>query len=432
MNVQNNYRKALIAFTASLSCLLIYVLACVMSPPSWSPDSSKIAILVTPPENEPNMYAIYTYDIATGEHLLLDEVQANGSLSTPAWSPDGNWIAYYRIEPDTQAENVPSDSNSTSPATLENTDESIEMNEQTGSKEIEENNILPSFLFDVIEDYAKKKKDASFVDMKLMLIRPDGSEKRTLNIVKLESESNNSVTLLQPVWSNDSKRLFYMRGYRDLWYAGSIDISTGKTCLNLLTSGKLAVSPDNKWLASFIADNILVIAAIDGNICKYCKLDFEIDSDNLYFMEMFWSSDSKNVFIAENQNSLYAVDTDSGQSELFVESDPNSENAYYTLSSTGQELYYLTKIESENNNVQEENIELKYMNLGSGRKGTLFTFKLPDINDELAMFSIAPNGKIVLLRAIIKDDNDIERTALIFFDGKTQKIVETDNWLVKP
>src|SRR4030042_252657 len=94
-------RKAWIAFVAAFSCLLIYVMACVMSPPGWSPASSKIAILVTPPgkPEDTREFAIFVYDIATGAHTLLDEVKADGVLSAPSWSPDGKWIAYYKVEP---------------------------------------------------------------------------------------------------------------------------------------------------------------------------------------------------------------------------------------------------------------------------------------------------------------------------------------------
>ena len=67
-------RQALIALIAAVSCLAIYILACVMSPVTWSPDSSRIALLVTPPGDNPDMFAIFTYNIATGKHLLLDEV----------------------------------------------------------------------------------------------------------------------------------------------------------------------------------------------------------------------------------------------------------------------------------------------------------------------------------------------------------------------
>ncbi len=84
-------RKAWIAFVAAFSCLLIYVMACVMSPPGWSPDSSKIAILVTPPGegDNPKEFAIFVYDIAADSRTLLDEVKADGVLSAPALVIDG-------------------------------------------------------------------------------------------------------------------------------------------------------------------------------------------------------------------------------------------------------------------------------------------------------------------------------------------------------
>jgi Tol biopolymer transport system component len=92
-------RKAWWAVMACVACLAVYILGCVMSRPSWSPDSSRIAVLVTSPGSEPNLSAVFTYDVRTGDRRLVDRVSADGLLSGPAWSPDGHWIAYYRIEP---------------------------------------------------------------------------------------------------------------------------------------------------------------------------------------------------------------------------------------------------------------------------------------------------------------------------------------------
>jgi hypothetical protein len=170
-------------------------------------------------------------------------------------------------------------------------------------------------------------------------------------------------------------------------------------------------------------------------MCEYYKLNFEVDGDNLSIMNgMFWSPDSKEIFIMDNESSLHTLNITSGQIELFIAPDPNSENAYYTLSSTGQELYYLTKLDSEDSSGKKEEIELKYLNLTNGSKGTAFNLQLQELGDEIGIFSIAPTGKVVVLRSIIKEDHGLERSALIFLgiDGKIQKIVKTDRWLLKP
>ncbi len=440
-------RKAWIAFVASLSCLLVYVLACVLSPPAWSPDSSKIAILVTPPGDEPDKYAIFTYDIATGERVLLDEVKANGSLSTPAWSPNGEWVAYYRVDPTNPVEIPRVDSNSApavTPQTLSKTKEIAGQvsSQETGERLSEEDKVLPSILFELVEDFAQEEEETDLVDMKLMLVRPDGSQKKTLHTVKLESDNsgeNNSVAFLRPVWAKDCQRIFYVRGFGDIYYVESLDISTGKTCLHLLTSAlDIAVSPDGKWIASFTDDNgTLVTGRVDGSMCKYFKLDMEFDDEYLIlFGGLFWSPDSRTVFIVGKESSVYAVDITTGQTDLYTDPDAN-ETGYYAMSAEGDKLYYLASSEANVEGLPKGTASLRYTNLSDRCTGTVFTLpQSPEVGGEQGMgvFSISPNGKVVVLRSTIKDDIDVERSVLVFlgFDGKTQKIVKTDRWLFKP
>lgn len=440
-----SYRKAWIAFVASLSCLLIYVLACVMSPPSWSPDSSKIAILVTPTPRgyEPDKYAIFTYDIATGERVLLDEVKADGLLSTPVWSPDGAWIAYYRMEPNNPVEIPPVDSNSAPAVTQQTSTETKELASQFSSGETkeqlsEENKILPSLLFDLVEKSEQEEKKTDFNDMKLMLIRPDGSEKKTLHTMKWAGESSDKSEqmFIRPTWSKDCKKLFYARVLEDYSYVESIDIPTGKRYTHLLSSSGIpSVSPDGNWVASCLEDNqTLVTARVDGSMCKYIKLDMEFDDEYLFlFSGLFWSSDSMKVFIVGKESTLHAVDIASGQTEQYADSDANN-TAYYTISSGGDKLYYLASSEALEEGLAKGTLSLRYMNLRDRHTGTVFVLpQLPELSGgDSGIFSISPNGKIVLLRTSIKDEHDITKSVLIFCDGKTKKTIETDRWLLKP
>jgi len=56
--------------------------------------------------------------------------------------------------------------------------------------------------------------------------------------------------------------------------------------------------------------------------------------------------------------------------------------------------------------------------------------RVPDLECP-GRFSISPNGNMVLLRCIIKGKDGGEKSALLFWDGKTQKIVKTDPWLAE-
>lgn len=459
MNAQEakivGYRKAWIAFVAALSCLLIYVLACVLSPVGWSPDSSKIAILVTPPHGEksekpeePDIFAIFTYDIATGDRVLLDEVKADGALSAPAWSPDGKWIAYYKVEPALSPEVIPS---SGPDATVSVGDgsgnttkgKSEQPNPPTTTQELfsEENKMLPSLMLELMEELLEEQEDVETFDVKLIMVTPDAKERKILQVMKWigDDDARLAMMYMRPSWSADCKRLFYVRMLGDLFYTGSIDIATGKTYAHLVGSiGTPVVSPDGKWVASLVEDsNTLIAARIDGNICKYFRLDLKMDNQ---FMQdvVFWSPDSKNIFVVAEHSILHAVDITSGQIEQYSRADANNINAYYTLSSTGEKLYYIAGLDDDDDyedvmfNITGRVFSLRYINLQNKSTGTVFSFSGFPEHSEGGRFSIAPNGKIVLLRATIDSGSERARSVLIFCDGKTQKVVSTDRWLLKP
>ncbi len=162
-------KQALVALIAAVSCLVIYILACVMSPVTWSPDSSKIALLVTPPGDNPDMFAIFTYDIASEEHLLLDKAKKEGVLSVPSWSPDGKWIAYYKVEPSTAEE-----SESSTQADKKTADELFS----------EEDKILSPFLWEIVKEKMSEEEDIETFDVKLMVVRPNGRDKKVLRVMK--------------------------------------------------------------------------------------------------------------------------------------------------------------------------------------------------------------------------------------------------------
>jgi dipeptidyl aminopeptidase/acylaminoacyl peptidase len=443
-------RKAWIAFVAASSCLLIYVMACVMSPPGWSPDSSKIAILVTPPgeQEHPKEFALFVYDIATGAHTLLDEVKADGVLSAPAWSPDGKWIAYYRVEPSPSEQVRPSSEPNAAPSIGErpvNTpeDKPDRSAPDSSAEELfsEENQVLPSFMFELAEEQVKDKNDVETFDVKLVIATPDGKERETLLVMKWVGgdgeRQRQSMVLMKPTWSPDCKRLFYVRaiGEGDSFYIVSIDIATGTSYAHLPGSVVApVVSPDGKWVASYLEDGTLVASGTNGSVCKYFKLDLEpVDGGPPMLDFTFWSPDSKKILVFDKDSVLHGIDIASGQTELYKDPDANS-IAYPVISSTDKKLYYLGGFRTGEEGRPPQTISLKRMDLQTKKTRTIFTFRMPELSDDegRGLFSISPNGKIVLLRGIIKDESGEGKSALIFWDGKTQKIVKTDRWLLKP
>ncbi|MCJ7776751.1 MAG: hypothetical protein MUP16_00305 [Sedimentisphaerales bacterium] len=456
--------KALIALTAATSCLVIYILACVWSPVTWSPDSSKIAILVTSPTDAPSFsnhidrFAIFTYDISTGERVLLDEikldkVKKDGVLSAPSWSPDGKWIAYYRVEPSPPvkpAVDLQSDSNTT--PTLESVEKSppevsTDKAQETGKADInsvgmfsEESKMLPSFLLDAFtESLRNEKKEVNTFDVvKLMVVSPNGKERKVLAGLQFcgeKSEQSESMCIMQPQWSKDSKYLFYARvlDIDDLYYISSLNIDTGEACAHLFSSyGSFSLSPDGKWIASLLKNQsnefLLNVTGVDGTIQKYFKLDLEIVEEQLALgLKVSWSRDSKDILIPAKEG-FEIIDSETGEMQKY--SDPNTEKvACRTFSPNSRNVYYVAGYETGEPNSKVEKIALNTFALDSKKTKTI-TF-LPKLAGA-AQLSISPNGKMVLLRGVVADLSKEVKSALIFWNGKTQKIIETDRWLQKP
>jgi len=146
----------------------------------------------------------------------------------------------------------------------------------------------------------------------------------------------------------------------------------------------------------------------------------------------FWSPDSKKILVFDKDSVLHGIDIAGGQTELYKDPDANS-IAYPVISSTDKKLYYLGGFRTGEEGRPPQTISLKRMDLQTKRTRTIFTFRMPELSDDGgALFSISPNGKVVLARAVMNDAFEKERSVLIFWDGKTQKIVKTDRWLLKP
>jgi len=418
------HSKALIASIAAVSCLVIYILACVVSPVTWSPDSSKIALLVTPPGDNPDMFAIFTYDIATGEHLLLDKAKKDGALSVPAWSPDGKWVTYYRVDP-TEAQ----ESKSTAQADKKTADEFFS----------EEDKILSPFLWEIVKEKMSEEEDIETFDVKLMVVRPNGRDKKVLRVIKWAGDEDSRVRIMlaQPQWSPDSRNIFYARGLADgeLYYIASLNLSTDKTVAHLFSSvGTPAVSSDGKWIASLLSPNgsdeaLLTVAQVDGGAHKYYRLDLKVDKEQMLLVTLMWAPDSKRILFALGKQ-LCVVNAMIGEVKKYR--DPDTEHiAYGIFSPQGDKLYYLAEYEKDDPNSDKEKVNLMSMNLKDSKTQVVFEVsRVPDLECP-GRFSISPNGNMVLLRCIIKGKTGREKSALLFWDGKTRKIVKTDPWLAE-
>jgi hypothetical protein len=451
MNAQRDikvgYGKALAALTTALSCLAIYILACVMSPVTWSPDSSKIALLVTPPGDDPDKFAIFTYDIATGERTLLDQAEADGALSAPAWSPDGKWIAYYKVEPSPPEEPDPN-TNAATTESARKTSAKPEANKAAEQEQptvtaaelfSEEHKMLTPHLLEMFKQqlYQEVKVRETF-DVKLMAVKPDGKERKVLRVLKWlgDEEARKWVALVRPEWSLDSSQIFYARGLAggELYYISRLDLSTDETQLHLFSAiGIPAASPDGMWIASLLKIDsqrvLLAVERIDGTVHKYFKLEPGVDAGQASSL-LKWSPDSKHILVPAKEE-FRLIDTRTGSVKKYHEQGLG-EIASGTLSPDGGKLYYVAGRQTGDPNSPEQKAFFEYTSLTDEETETVFELTdFPESADSM-MFHIAPDCKTVLLRCVIKDEHDDKKSTLIFWDGKTKKVVETDSWLTEP
>ncbi|MHC4862552.1 MAG: hypothetical protein ACYTEX_00610 [Planctomycetota bacterium] len=147
---------------------------------------------------------------------------------------------------------------------------------------------------------------------------------------------------------------------------------------------------------------------------------------------MSWTADSKRIFFHTKEANFYALNVLSGEVEVYTDSDVK-QAAYPMLSATENKLYYIAGYEVGEPNSPEQRTSLKYLNIDSQRTQTVF--EIPQFaeleGNGGGSFHISPDGKVVLVRGRTKDEDGNEKSTLIFWDGKTKKVVETDSWLIE-
>jgi Tol biopolymer transport system component len=430
-----------LALTAALSCFLLYVLACVLSSPSWSPDSSRIALLVMSGDLErPEGFALFAYDVRTNEHFLLDQRDASEYLGSPSWSPDGRWIAYYRIRT-ASARPVPSSGSAGTAGSEPNL--AAEAGQDAGSDEnaaalfSEENKMVPSFMFDLLEERIKDK-DHETLRAELVLASPDGKDRKTLRKFQwLSDDAHRPLTalLLRPEWSKDSRRLFYHRSLGDGLYLASLDLTTGQTEAHALcASGAFALSPGGNWVASLLGDDagdaLLSLTKTDGSAQKYFQLgvDIEGSTDAELTTQLSWSPDSHSVLVSAG--ALCLVDVMTGEVRKYEDSQAE-EVAFGVFSPSGTQLYYLAHPGTDPN-AEEEKVAVRRYDLTSGERRTIFTASDVPGFDNIGRFAVSPDGKMISLWCTVHPEGGQEESVLILWDGRTYKVIHPEAWLPKP
>jgi len=247
-----------------------------------------------------------------------------------------------------------------------------------------------------------------------------------------DEDKRKLLSLMQPQWSSDCTYLFYERllGSMPFYYIGSLNITTGATHAHLFSSaGGFSLSPDGKWIASLLENEsdefLLNITRVDGTMQKYFKLDLKINEEALLLgSKASWSHDSKHILIpAEEKYGI--IDTETGNIEKYCY--PDAEMAAWpTFSPDGRKVYYLAMYRIGDPNSTEEKITISSIAL-KDKKVKVVTF-LPEF-EQAGQLSVSPNGKMVLLRYVVRDERGNEKSALFLWDGKTGKVIDTDKWL---
>ena len=419
--------KALVLLSVGFSALAVYVISCVYSPVGWSPDSSKIALFVIPGKDEPEIMAIFTYDIETGKRVLIDKMGKGGMLSAPAWSPDGKWLAYYKfVEPEKIDPNAADAPN----APVANDADS----ETVGAEGVlelfaEENKVRPAFVFEAGRDLLGEHDGVETRDIQLVVVGSDGKEPKITKTLRWmgDDDVKNQLLYLQPQWSADSQLVFYIRVLDDLGYVGSLNILTGQTEAHAFTMTAFwDLSPDGKWIAAPLAGEIS-FCRIDGSAARYFAVSVSTADGGETYVN--WAGDSKRILLAI-KNGFVVMDSQTGTQRVYEDTTAESIK-YQTFSPDGTKVYYLAVYQTGDQEASEKAFAIRAVNLESNAIETITLLpEIPSDGDEgLGTFSVSPNGRVFIVRSILEDESGNDFNALIFFDGRSRKVVETDSWL---
>jgi hypothetical protein len=289
----------------------------------------------------------------------------------------------------------------------------------------------PAFVFEAGMDLLDEYDEVETRDIQLIVVGSDGKEPRITKTLRWmgDDDVKNQLLFFQPQWSANSERVFYMRVLDSVGYVGSLNIVTGKTEAHAFTMTAFwAVSPDGEWIAAPLKEEV-AFCRTDGSMSRYFGFSGAADNDDGENQFVNWAGDSKRVLLAI-ENGFVVMDSQTGKQRAYEDATAE-EIRYPTFSPDGAKVYYLAVYQIEEQEASEKAFAIRAINLESNAVETVTL--LPEIasgvDDGLGTFSVSPNGQIFLVRSILEDESGNDFNALIFFDGRRRKVVETDSWL---
>ncbi len=162
---------------------------------------------------------------------------------------------------------------------------------------------------------------------------------------------------------------------------------------------------------------------------RYFGFSGAADNDDGENQFVNWAGDSKRVLLAI-ENGFVVMDSQTGKQRAYEDATAK-EVRYPTFSPDSTQVYYLAVYQTGDEEASEKAYAIRAINLESDAVETVTL--LPEIasvaDDGLGTFSVSPNGRMFLVRSILEDESGNNFNALIFYDGRRRKVVETDSWL---
>ncbi len=262
---KSKFRKPLLnsgfAFLAAILCLVVYILACVDSPMSFSRDGRYLVFW-----NDFDHYrTLCVHDLMTRKTKIIKKMcspEHESLTSGPCFSPDGKWIAYAAMEKTWDK--------TTQPSTQK---KSLSTNHRpTSETELHRTNLpyvgMPGLIQKALDSPPDGKKELA--KFNVILVSRDGkSEKQLFSAIMpcIFKDDDKLIAFSHIHWSPDGISI-YARAPSS-WIR--VDVLTGKGEVLAVTPGDADLSPDGKKFAVVVENGDVGVWDISSDTWTYFR-----------------------------------------------------------------------------------------------------------------------------------------------------------------